>query len=629
VTLTGTNFAAGATVKISDTNITVTKVTVASTTSITATFTIGGNATVGADNVTVTSGGVTTSAVTFTVTAAGAAPSNTVAITKATGGSVPLTIDANTKATLTFPPNSLPQDGSVTVTSVSQGNLPAPVTRAHLSRFTLNANNTYVMALQISVNPATITVFNVPVALSGNVNTNYSGQTLYIAMYNATQNTWVDVATVTVSTTGVLTMNLLSTTLGGILQPGTYLIYLPAAGTGTAVANYGIALIADDGNGIPPGGTNPISGIQVVNLYDANGNALATPTLKSMAFANAGDLDGDALTPDGKYGIAVDGGNTLRFFSGVSTGVPTASTTTIDISAYGGDGDSVAIMPNGDEAVVCGDGNSEMLLVSGVAAGNPMAAETIPCPDNRDSVVISNDGKVMLASKEGSGLTVFAIAAVTPAAGPLGGTVSHSFTQTVTFTSLPSVHEDGRGGMALSPVDSTRAVMLTSDGISLLTGLPGTAAVPPVATRLHLNVPSTPRRNPLRARAKHERDTALTGWQSLYSVSITPDGTSAVVGTDAGLILVSGVNTGSLAQVNATPFSPTYNVTLPGAAAASSANLQQVTTLGITLDGKYVVACDQNSNAVLTIPFNATGFSNPVGVLSDVAVPDNDQLLIH
>ncbi len=69
VTLTGTNFVAGATVAVSGTGVTVSGVAVVGPTSITATFTIATNATLSARNVTVTTGGGTSGAVTFTVTA--------------------------------------------------------------------------------------------------------------------------------------------------------------------------------------------------------------------------------------------------------------------------------------------------------------------------------------------------------------------------------------------------------------------------------------------------------------------------------------------------------------------------------------------------------------------------------
>lgn len=62
VTLVGTNFVSGATVAVSDPEITVTNVTVVSATVITATFTIAADAALGAANVTVTTSGGTSGA---------------------------------------------------------------------------------------------------------------------------------------------------------------------------------------------------------------------------------------------------------------------------------------------------------------------------------------------------------------------------------------------------------------------------------------------------------------------------------------------------------------------------------------------------------------------------------------
>jgi 6-phosphogluconolactonase (cycloisomerase 2 family) len=67
VTLTGTNFVAGATVNVSGTGITVSNINVVNGTTITADLTLAVNATVGARNVTVTTAGGTTAAQTLTV----------------------------------------------------------------------------------------------------------------------------------------------------------------------------------------------------------------------------------------------------------------------------------------------------------------------------------------------------------------------------------------------------------------------------------------------------------------------------------------------------------------------------------------------------------------------------------
>jgi hypothetical protein len=121
-------------------------------------------------------------------------------------------------------------------------------------------------------------------------------------------------------------------------------------------------------------------GLQVVSLYDSKGALLATPVINLLDYDGASDLDGQAMTPDGSQGIMVDGSNTLRFFSAVQTGVPVASATPLDVSSYGFDGDSVAILPNGDEAVVSLDDNSQLELVSGIVSGKPVVSDVIPVP---------------------------------------------------------------------------------------------------------------------------------------------------------------------------------------------------------------------------------------------------------
>jgi hypothetical protein len=338
----------------------------------------------------------------------------------------------------------------------------------------------------------------------------------------------------------------------------------------------------------------------VIHLYDVHGNPLATPTINCLSYSGASDLDGTALTPDGSQGVMVDGGNTVRFFSGLQTGTVTASTNTVDVSAYGGDGDSIAIMPNGDEAVVSADGTCPsaltcVLLVSGIVSGNPKPAIMITVPDNRDGLVISNDGKELLA-RGSSGLTVFAIAPVTPYTGSEGGTASHSFTQIIDLPALGSGSEDGRDGMAISPVDSSRAIVITSSGaLQLVTGLPstptlGASIIPSVIVPM--------------------------------SVSITPDGKTAIVGGYDGVSMISGVDTGTLAEVG-TVYSPTYT------ANGGTVSLSWVFTLAITLDGKYVAVCDWVNSALLVIPITSSGFDAPVGLITGVAVPLNDQMVIH
>ena len=564
----------------------------------------------------------TTSAVKRTITPAGGA----------------ITVDASTVGgigvyTFTFLPNTVSVDVPVTIVPVSQSSLAVPLRSARLgkgpggstiqTRFTPSPLNKYLFAFTID-GGANFTGFNSPIPIAAiGVSGLPAGTSVNLAKLQG--GTYVDVATFSVDASGKLTEQSASVSLQGLLQGGTYLVYVPAAGTSTAFANYGIALVADDGNGNAVGGGN----LQVINLYGADGKPLAVPTVSQLLFSGAGDLDGQALTPDGSQGILVDGGNTVRFFSGTQTGTPVASTTTVDISAYGGDGDSVAIMPNGETAVVSGGSNS-LLVISGITSGNPVATESLPLPFSCDGVVISGDGKTMLA-RGGSGLVSFSIAPVTPGAGALGGTRSYSFTQISEVPGLgASGVRDGREGMAFSPVDSSRAVLIGASGsgnIDLVTGIPLNTA----SRSIHLNLPASTGRSVRHQTSRHGRALLLpTGASRVESVSVTPDGKYAVVGTDAGLILLSGIDTGVLTQVGGV-YSPSF--TVAGTTGAQTFTLTDVSTLGITLDGKYVVALtpqpSSNNGTILLIPITATGFGAPVSQASGIAVPNNDQLLIH
>ena len=532
-----------------------------------------------------------------------------VSLTPGTSASTTVAFSSANSLTFQFPANAVSSPADVDILPVDQSALPVPLSRfnrAHAAAMPqVQANDTFILAFQLSIDPTSITAFNVPVGVSGTVDPTVSstGVTLNLAILSGQQ--WVDVATFVVGAKGTLTENLVSTSLQGLLAPGTYIVYQPAKGTSTSVSNLGVALIADDGPGMADGS----NGLQIVHFYDKNGVLLATPVISYLDYSGQGDLDGQAMTPDGSQGIMVDGSNLLSFFSAVQTGVPIASTATLDITNYGGDGDSVGILPNGDEAVVSGDDPSVLLIVSGIVSGTPVAAETISVPDYRDGVTVSNDGNVLLA-RGPTGLTVFSIADITPVAGSLGGMVSHSYTQVTDMTTMGTDGdiEDGRDGMAVSPTDSSRAIVVfpSTGTVQLITGLP---AKPVAGASVTLPTGAFP-----------------------LSVSISPDGKLAVVGTlSQGLFLISGVDTATLTQVG-TAYAPTYTL------AGQSVTLGSIPTLGITLDGKYVIAADAGDlvnysvfhNAVVVIPFTASGFATaPAAVLDKVAIPSNDQLLIH
>lgn len=537
-------------------------------------------------------------------------PAGAVAIPLTPGAATSGTLkyDSATTLTLSFDGQEVTSAGMAMAAPLQQSQLGTPLPAAASSSrpkarvnvrgrslVPIDPGCTFVAGFSMTTSPSSITSFATPAMLSGTVDATLgSGATLNLATLQ--NSTWVAAATLVIGQDGTLTQNLPSVDVPGVLGPGQFVLCKPA--TTNIISNFGIAMIGDDGNG---SGESSQS-VQVIHLYDSKGAPLATPTVSYLSYPGAYDLDGQALTPDGSQGILVDGGNTVRFFSKLQTGTPAASDYTLDVSEWGGDGDSIAIMPDGNNAVVSADSNSVLILVTDILSGAAKVAGTIPVPSDRDSVVISGDGKVLLA-RSYSGLTVFSIA----------GTDTAGFTQTADFPALGSYYVgDGRGGMALSPVDSTRAVVISvNDGkVHLLTGLPGK---PVEATPL---------------------DIASTGSSTDLSISITPNGKTAIVGTENGLLMISGVDTGNLAIVPCPTglagcsnglYSPTYKD-----ANGADQNLSGVNTLGVTLDGKYVAAADGWNSALLVIPIFNDTFGATVGLVnSGIAIPDNDQMLIH
>lgn len=259
----------------------------------------------------------------------------------------------------------------------------------------------------------------------------------------------------------------------------------------------------------------------------------------------------------------------------------------------------MATLPNGDEVIVALLGAPGLVVVSGVTTGHPSLASNVTLPASRTGLVISNDGKVLLA-RGFNGLTVFQVDSIPPAAGSLGGTIAHSFTQTADLTDLgETMIETGREGMAISPADSSRAVVVTpgSPMLQLIAGLPA---------------------NPVLS-----QPVSVPGGIQPYTVSITPNGKFAIVGTDSGLLMYSGVDSGTL-QLVGSLYNPVYKL------GSGTTTLSAIRNVAITLDGNYVVITDAAAQALVVIPITADGFAaSPASALGSIAVPDNDQMIIH
>jgi hypothetical protein len=559
------------------------------------------------------------------------------------------TITANTgNFSETFASGAFATTANVVLNDVPQVSLPAPLLRArfeHFDRtrrplFTQGAGNTYVVAFCTSFGGATLTGSAALAGAAGIVPSSIpAGTGLNVAIYQS--STWVDVGTATVGSGGTFASSIPTASLPGVTQAGTYLVYEPAPGTGTAEVNLGFALIADDGTG------SLSSGLQFVQLEDTSGNVEPTPTTTFFPIPDAGDLDGEGLTADAQYGSVVDGSNLVYFFSGIPQHAFSLATYTVDVTSYGSDGDSIVSLPGGDQAVASGNG-AQLAVISGILEGTPVVADALNNAGgtvDRDGLVISNDGKTMLSRGE-SGLDVWGISEGAAHAGSTGtGTTKFTFTLESTLTSIPTPFgEDGRDDMAISPADSSRAVLAGSDAsgnpeIVLLTGLPGTPTVSVLRPRLPAVAHRKLRRTG-REPSTHRTPLVLepSGVSELYATTITPDGTTAYVSSDAGIITVSGVNTGTLAQ-SGSLYAPV--VSTPG----GPFTFEGASSIGVLPDGKYLIEVvdsdgdvgatgstdsTQGDGILITAPIGAGGaLGAPVGQLNQVVVPFNDQIIVH
>jgi hypothetical protein len=540
----------------------------------------------------------------------------------------------------------------VTLCYVAQPNLTAPLSRVrHVTtagkrepQFTAGAGNTYIVAFSTTfggaipaIAPNVTGTAIVPNSIAVNTQLNIA--------INANA-TYSDVGTALVGSSGSFASAPATVSLPGIRQPGTYLVYEPAQGTNTAQINYGFALLADDS-------TAANHGLQLVQIEDGSGNLLPQPTATFFPLSAATDLDGQALTPDASHGAVVDGGNQVYFFAGIPQHQVVIAPNTVDVTAYGGDGDSIVALPAGDEVVVSADEGGPLAVISGILSGNPVVADTIPNSNSnlRDGLVISQDGTIMLSRGQDlgtPGIDVYRITHVAAHAGSTNqGTTSYNFALTQTLASPGTVStpffEDGRDAMAISPTDSTRAVIggvsssMTAT-VQLLTGL-GSGSV--TVQSLELRAPATTHRRrafaaPLEPSHRLPAAITLPANEEIVAVAISPDGTTAYVSTNVGIYTFSGVNTGTLTQVGSV-YNPT--LTVPGGTCNAAVTFEGAATIGILPDGKYLIAVEncqlaftgnQGPGVLYVAPIGSGGaLGAPVAQYNYAFAPFNDQMITH
>jgi len=232
VTLTGTNFTAGSAVNISGAGVSSGTVTVVSSTTITATFTITTGAGLTARTVTVTTPGGTSNSVTFTVT--GATLSSILPLTGLRGSVVPVTL---TGAGLT---------GATAVNVSGAGVTASNVTVVNDS--TVTANFTITTGAALTARNVSVTT---PLGTTNNVTFTVQGATLTaISPTTGTHNTTVAVTLTGTNLSGAtaVTMSGAGITCSGITSTATSVNANCAIANGAALTTRNVTVATPQGN---------------------------------------------------------------------------------------------------------------------------------------------------------------------------------------------------------------------------------------------------------------------------------------------------------------------------------------------------------------------------------------------
>jgi len=425
-----------------------------------------------------------------------------------------------------------------------------------------------------------------------------------------------------------------STPTGVPTAPGS-----PTALSSPCANSLGIAYVPDAGNG-----GAAFKGVQVTHFQDSAGNlcgATAAPNATPAGVAFSASVGPIAFSNDRTAGIAVlanaAGGYTLaQDLFGASVGAlvpagmpydlganpptpaptassaspgPTASPLTAPLIA---DVQSVSILGNGfgggNVALALGvpapSSQSAIVALTSLTNAPPQYGSSVPLsggaytlktiPANPRSIVrVGTDPTQSVVLVRGpQDLLAFAVTIV-----PSG----YQFDARALDASLGSATTlRGSGAIAFDPQDAGRALIGgTTAGdataLTLVTGLPG----------------------------KIVRAATLAMPGAIRSIAATPNGTYGIVATDAGIVVVRGLDTGTLAIVP--PFAPAAGSSIASAptyrtCAGTTAPLSSIFSVAISGNQRSLVAlgttpgvsCPSGYNAsIVAVPFSVTTGTTP------------------
>lgn len=391
----------------------------------------------------------------------------------------------------------------------------------------------------------------------------------------------------------------------------------------------------------PDGGNAPgFAGLQVTR-FEANTEQLCAAAAATPAVVNfQSSVGGLAFSPDFSDAVALLRGTTggyslVQDIYGAAFGqlVPAGNAYDLSVVPSPTPSGTVPLIADATSATIVGSSSSGLALTLGPAA-NPPAIVAVTSlgfappqygaavpfgggtytlkniPNVPRSIVrVSGDGTVLLV-RGPQDLLSFQISTCSPGYCP----DAKADNLTLGFGSALALR--GRGAMAFDPADSTRALVGgTSAGasnvLSLVTGLPNAITV--------------------------SSQIALPG-TVIRSVAIVNAGTFAVVGTDVRLSVVTGVGSGTLSLVAATPAlsAPPYVDCLGRAAAMTNVYSVGFSAGNAAASSNYYLVALGSENppppaggacvypaSIVAVPFNPTtgAIATPGPVASGAAAP--------
>jgi hypothetical protein len=335
---------------------------------------------------------------------------------------------------------------------------------------------------------------------------------------------------------------------------------------------------------------NGSSGVAIVQIEDANGNLLSTPTSVNLAAAEPVLLV--AEPPDFSQGV-IAGAQSMQTLNTAAS----SPQITDDVALPSGSGAplSVSVIADTTFSVLqtsqltgylstCFTGGLH-LASQPTGQGNPQAL----------AYVVSPDGTGMVAAMATGGLQFSALS-------PMTGVHGENIDATI-FVPNTTRTVTGRGAIAWDPGSDT---VLAGGPDGSLTGVVGLKSAAQANDTMYL--PNTP---------------------AVASIAFAPSGQYAVVATAAGLFTVTiNVSTGT-STVIAGPVDPSYMVN------GGQYEIDGAQSIAITADGNYLVALTDEPSAtagtLVAMPIDAAGNVGTVGVTLTgfLATQGVDDLFVH